>query len=796
MDAFETTPLDGMALSGQDPLMGSVWHNAALDGNAGLTGALDTIRSTANRGAFTPELEPLSTSADKEPDAPPITPLSHSASASDLNDLSLIQPIVPRSIATGVADKAETANGDDGTAAADPLTGIAEGAALVGSDDSDFLIKDVASVNNEVVLDLETAEPTSFRENVVAIARQEWEYFEQGALSENDPLASQRIEEYFQSFGEDYTGQYWSAAFISWVMGEAGAGDQFNYSQLHADYLNQAIEDKESGSDAAFIGHKTDEYSLQVGDLIGANREGEEEGEITVTYDTAPDYSYYSHADIVVATRPGEIDVIGGNVGDSVSLKTYTVDPEGRITNPDDGDASDDFFVVIENRFGENDSAPDPSTPPYQDYIVHEGTPIGVNPTGNEFLTGDYDGDGRSDLFQVVTEGTGTNSTEVHVLSGASNYQDYIVHEGTPIGVNPQATEFLTGDYDGDGRSDLFGIVTDGTGTNSTEVHVLSGASNYQDYVVHMGTPIGINPGATEFLTGDYDGDGRSDLFGIVTDGTGTNSTEVHVLSGASNYQDYVVHMGTPIGINPGATEFLTGDYDGDGRSDLFGIVTDGTGTNSTEVHVLSDGINDVSDTPPSTEPPAPPGGIEYGDYDPVAAAPKFVTEEFLSEVFAISERLDMVPEYLMAVMGHETGDETPYNPAAESPSGAIGLIQIMPENAIAMGTSAEELAAMETAVEQLPYVEQWFSDPEFSVDFSSLEDKTLEDTYLAVFAPNRIGEDEVYSAESDPTEYEANQGLDENGDGVITAEETTANVRRFLPGQELFAGYRDMPIA
>ena len=60
--------------------------------------------------------------------------------------------------------------------------------------------------------------------------------------------------------------------------------------------------------------------------------------------------------------------------------------------------------------------------PPYQEYILHTGTPIGVNPATTEFLTGDYDGDGRSDLFHIITEDTETNSTEVHVLSSASNY--------------------------------------------------------------------------------------------------------------------------------------------------------------------------------------------------------------------------------------------------------------------------------------------------------------------------------------------------------------------------------------
>lgn len=216
-------------------------------------------------------------------------------------------------------------------------------------------------------------EPTSsFQENVVAIARQEWEDFDQGALKEDEPEAVQQIEEYFQSFGGEYTDQAWSAAFISWVMGEAGAGEAFNYSQLHADYINQAIADRESG--AAFIGYDIDEYSPQVGDLIGRNRpdnNGSGGSDVIVTYDDAVDTGgYSSHVDIVVATRPGEIDVIGGNVSDSVTLETYTIDSEGKIINDNDA-VDDDWFVVIENRFGE-DPAPPVVTPPVEPTDINQ----------------------------------------------------------------------------------------------------------------------------------------------------------------------------------------------------------------------------------------------------------------------------------------------------------------------------------------------------------------------------------------------------------------------------------------
>lgn len=42
---------------------------------------------------------------------------------------------------------------------------------------------------------------------------------------------------------------------------------------------------------------------------------------------------YTSHSDLVVAVRPGEIDVIGGNVSDTVLMKTVPIDAQGRIAD-------------------------------------------------------------------------------------------------------------------------------------------------------------------------------------------------------------------------------------------------------------------------------------------------------------------------------------------------------------------------------------------------------------------------------------------------------------------------------
>ncbi|MGZ7459956.1 DUF2272 domain-containing protein [Pseudomonas sp. Ma2-10] len=43
------------------------------------------------------------------------------------------------------------------------------------------------------------------------------------------------------------------------------------------------------------------------------------------------DDNYDSHTDVVVEVRPGEMDVIGANVENSVTMKTLTLSPEGHL---------------------------------------------------------------------------------------------------------------------------------------------------------------------------------------------------------------------------------------------------------------------------------------------------------------------------------------------------------------------------------------------------------------------------------------------------------------------------------
>ncbi|WP_122425167.1 baseplate hub protein [Pseudomonas viridiflava] len=158
------------------------------------------------------------------------------------------------------------------------------------------------------------------------------------------------------------------------------------------------------------------------------------------------------------------------------------------------------------------------------------------------------------------------------------------------------------------------------------------------------------------------------------------------------------------------------------------------------------------------------------------------VDQAFRVKVREIGDRLSMDPNWLMAVMGFETGYT--FSPAARNPgSTATGLIQFLEASARQVGTSTAQLARM-TAVKQLDYVEEYYRPYSGRI-------RNLGDAYLAVLWPIAVGRPDSYvmwSRDSGPyqREYAANSGLDVSRDGVITRGEAVASVNTsYLRGQQ-----------
>jgi hypothetical protein len=157
---------------------------------------------------------------------------------------------------------------------------------------------------------------------------------------EADKGFSERVSEYWRiGTGSKLTGQDrnvpWSSAFISYIMKKAGAGDKFVYNPSHSKYITDSISNRKQGKfNEAFVGYKINEVSPEVGDLVCYSRQD------GVGYDTTGNYK--SHCDLVVKKSKNQIEVIGGNVNDSVTKKIVSTNNQGIVS-----DKKYNWFTVI-----------------------------------------------------------------------------------------------------------------------------------------------------------------------------------------------------------------------------------------------------------------------------------------------------------------------------------------------------------------------------------------------------------------------------------------------------------------
>ncbi len=230
------------------------------------------------------------------------------------------------------------------------------------------------------------------REAAVQIALREWRAFGQPVVLPHTelPFDNERAEGLWQRVGEywwlglpmgakdqGFTGMHtqngqvfpasqdgnyaWSAAFIDYVMRMAAAGHRFPYSSTHADYINAAKEHAMGQRpDLAITAERPETYAPRRGDLICMWR-----GNRPIRFDELPTGRFPGHCDIVVAIHPGSLDVIGGNVDNSVSMKHIPVTADGHLAGPDGVvvDPDHPWFVVIRVAYDVDGTANAPAAP-------------------------------------------------------------------------------------------------------------------------------------------------------------------------------------------------------------------------------------------------------------------------------------------------------------------------------------------------------------------------------------------------------------------------------------------------
>jgi len=164
--------------------------------------------------------------------------------------------------------------------------------------------------------------------------------------------------------------------------------------------------------------------------------------------------------------------------------------------------------------------------------------------------SGDYNGDGRSDLYAINTLDNSGHNTAVHIYDAATGMTTFLAQTRLPIGAAPLTQwQFLTGDYNGDHRSDLYLVNTQDNSGHNTAVHVLDAASGLTTFALHRQLPAlpGTSLTVWDYTTADTDGDGRSDLIGLNTQ-DGSGSTALHVWSAASAMATITTNAVTALG--------------------------------------------------------------------------------------------------------------------------------------------------------------------------------------------------------------------------------------------------------
>jgi hypothetical protein len=192
-------------------------------------------------------------------------------------------------------------------------------------------------------------------------------------------------------------------------------------------------------------------------------------------------------------------------------------------------------------------------------------------------LAGDFNGDGRTDV--AVTGVAGWGSVPVAFSNGDGTFS--VANDGLadfPGWASTSGAQPVTGDFNGDGKTDI--ALVGGAGWWTVPVAFSNGDGSFYvtDYWVPNIPDWATQPGAHP-VAGDFNGDGRGDI--ALTGGSNWGSIPVAFSNGDGTF--YVTNYGVP-SFPTWATmaSSVPGDFNGDGVADI--ALTGGQGWGSVPV--------------------------------------------------------------------------------------------------------------------------------------------------------------------------------------------------------------------